>query len=195
MTLSQAKTYGGIGAILSLVGGAIPRVGGVLSLFGFVLILLAVKGISEEVNDESIFKKYLMSFILKIGAFIVLIVVVVAAIGGTILTKGGMEAFEREVESFHEISAIIGGILIGILIAWVVFTIGAYYLKESYKLIAMHTGVGIFKTTGLLYFIGAILLIVFGLGALLLFVAKVLEIVAYFSLPEEIPSKEVPVAI
>ena len=40
----------------------------------------------------------------------------------------------------------------------------------------------------------AILLIVVGLGALLLLVAKVLEIVAYFSLPEEIPSKEVPVA-
>ncbi|WP_372838593.1 DUF996 domain-containing protein [Pyrococcus kukulkanii] len=69
--------------------------------------------------------------------------------------------------------------------------IGSYFRKKSYELIAQYTGVDMFKTSGLLYFIGAILIIVFGIGALIMLVAAILEIVAFFSLPEEIGKSEV----
>jgi len=189
MALSQAKTYGGIGAILALIGGAIPKLGSVLSIVGIVLILLAVKEIADEVGDETIFKNYLISFILQVGAFVALIIAIVAVLGTSIIAMGGPRAFEHEMQDFGAIMAIIGSILVGFIIFWILFSLGSYYLKKSYELIAEYTDVDLFKTTGLLYFIGALTLIIL-IGLLIILVARILEIVAYFSLPEELPSKQ-----
>lgn len=189
MALSQAKTYGGIGAILALIGGAIPKLGSVLSIVGIVLILLAVKEIADEVGDETIFKNYLISFILQVGAFVALIIAIVAVLGTSIMVMGGPRAFEHEMQDFGAIMAIIGSILVGFIIFWILFSLGSYYLKKSYELIAEYTDVDLFKTTGLLYFIGALTLIIL-IGLLIILVARILEIVAYFSLPEELPSKQ-----
>ncbi|WP_324735829.1 DUF996 domain-containing protein [Thermococcus sp. SY098] len=189
MTLSQAKMYGGIGAILALVGGAVPRLGSALSIVGIVLILLAVKEISNETGDEAIFKNYLISFILQIGAFLALIIAIIAVLGTSIIAMGGPRAFEHEMQNFGAIMTIIGSILVGFVIFWIMFSLGSYYLKKSYEMIAEHTGVELFKTTGLLYFIGALTAIIL-IGLLIIFVARILEIVAYFSLPEELPSKQ-----
>jgi len=189
MALSQAKTYGGIGAILALIGGAIPKLGSVLSIVGIVLILLAVKEIADEAGDETIFKNYLISFILQVGAFVALIIAIVAVLGTSIIAMGGLRAFEHEMQDFGAIMAIIGSILVGFIIFWILFSLGSYYLKKSYELIAEYTDVDLFKTTGLLYFIGALTLIIL-IGLLIILVARILEIVAYFSLPEELPSKQ-----
>ncbi|HIP89689.1 MAG TPA: DUF996 domain-containing protein, partial [Thermococcus paralvinellae] len=189
MALSQAKTYGGIGAILALIGDAIPKLGlgSVLSIVGIVLILLAVKEIADEAGDETIFKNYLISFILQVGAFVALIIAIVAVLGTSIIAMGGPRAFEHEMQDFGAIMAIIGSILVGFIIFWILFSLGSYYLKKSYELIAEYTDVDLFKTTGLLYFIGALTLIIL-IGLLIILVARILEIVAYFSLPEELPS-------
>ncbi|ALM74533.1 conserved membrane hypothetical protein [Thermococcus barophilus] len=181
--------YGGIGAILALVGGVVPRLGSALSIVGIVLILLAVKEISNETGDEAIFKTYLISFILQIGAFLALIIAIIAVLGTSIIAMGGPRAFEHEMQNFGAIMAIIGSILVGFVIFWIMFSLGSYYLKKSYELIAEHTDVDLFKTTGLLYFIGALTAIIL-IGLLIIFVARILEIVAYFSLPEELPSKQ-----
>jgi len=45
-----------------------------------------------------------------------------------------------------------------------------------------------FSTVGTLYLIGAALLIIM-IGGLILIVAKVLEMIAFFSLPEKLPTK------
>ena len=45
--LSEAKVYGGIGAILMLVGIFIPYGGPIISIIGLVFIFIAVKAISE----------------------------------------------------------------------------------------------------------------------------------------------------
>lgn len=189
MALSQAKTYGGIGAILALIGGAIPKLGSVLSIVGIVLILLAVKEIADEVGDEAVFKNYLISFILQVGAFVALIIAIVAVLGTSIIAMGGPRAFEHEMQDFGAIMAIIGSILVGFIIFWILFSLGSYYLKKSYELIAEYTDVDLFKTTGLLYFIGALTSIIL-IGLLIILVARILEIVAYFSLPEELPSRQ-----
>ncbi|WP_457752974.1 DUF996 domain-containing protein [Thermococcus sp.] len=189
MTLSQAKVYGGIGAILALVGGAVPRLGSALSIVGIVLILLAVKEISNETGNEAIFKNYLISFILQIGAFLALIIAIIAVLGTSIIAMGSPRAFEHEMQNFGAIMTIIGSILVGFVIFWIMFSLGSYYLKKSYEMMAEHTGVELFKTTGLLYFIGALTAIIL-IGLLIIFVARILEIVAYFSLPEELPSKQ-----
>ncbi len=193
MTLSQAKTYGGIGAILALIGGAISKFGGALSIVGIVLILLAVKEIADEAGDEAIFKNYLISFVLQIGAFLALIIAIMTVLGTSVIAMGGPRAFEHEMQNFEAMMAIIGSILVGFIIFWILFLLGSYYLKKSYELIAEYTDVDLFKTTGLLYFIGALTAIIL-VGFLIIFVARILEIVAYFSLPEELPSKQSLVA-
>jgi hypothetical protein len=50
-SLSQAKTYGGIGSLLVLLS-PVPSVGWILAIAGFVLTLIAVKNISDVVKDS-----------------------------------------------------------------------------------------------------------------------------------------------
>ena len=71
------------------------------------------------------------------------------------------------------------------MVAWILLILGTLYLRKSYNSIAEYTKVDLFKTTGLVYFIGAITLIVI-IGIFIIIVAKILEIVAFFSLPENL---------
>ncbi len=183
MSLKEARIYGSVGAILSILGGNIPRVGNLVSIIGFVLILLAVKEISLAVNREDIFKDYLVAFILHLGAFFVFLIALISVMGITVLQGIFWNLAGKGLENLGQI---IKGLLIGGILAWILFVLGSYYLKKSYESISIETEVGIFRTTGLLYFVGAILLIVFGIGALLIIIGKILEIVAYLSLPEDI---------
>ena len=65
------------------------------------------------------------------------------------------------------------------------------YLRKSYNRIAEHTQVSTFKTTSTVYFIGAITTIIL-IGFLIIFIAKIIEIVAFFSIPETLPASKGP---
>jgi len=54
--MSNAKVFGGIGAIFSLIGGVVPWIGFILPIVGLVLLFVAIKYISEETRDDSIFR-------------------------------------------------------------------------------------------------------------------------------------------
>ena len=84
---------------------------------------------------------------------------------------------------------LIFSLIAALLIFWILYLISAIFVKNSYYSIAHHTGVDLFHTTGLLYLIGAATLIIF-IGAIIIFIAKILEIIAFFSLPEELPKQE-----
>jgi len=187
MSLKEARTYGSIGAILSLLGGLVPRIGSLIIVTGLVMILFAVKEISAAVKREDIFKNYLVAFILHLGAFLVLIIAVLFGIGVAVLRGMPLRAMD---EGFWAVRHVIGSILVGAFLAWVLFVLGSYYLKKSYESIAAESGVDVFRTAGSLYFIGAILTIAFGLGVLVLLVGKILEVVAYLSLPEKAENGE-----
>ncbi|MFA4663111.1 DUF996 domain-containing protein [Pyrococcus kukulkanii] len=182
MSMSNARMYGGIGAILGLVGPLIPRIGFAIEIAGLVLVFLAVKIISDETGDGRIFSDFLKAFIATVGGMIVFVVIVLVTVGTAFLNP---KEFMPQ-----NLMAVIGSIIVGFIILWVTLIIGSYFRKKSYELIAQYTGVDMFKTSGLLYFIGAILIIVFGIGALIMLVAAILEIVAFFSLPEEIGKSE-----
>jgi Predicted membrane protein len=64
-TLSQAKAMGGVGSILVLLS-FVPSVGFVLGIVGLVLVLIAVKQISDAVKDREIFNNVLMAVILQV---------------------------------------------------------------------------------------------------------------------------------
>ncbi|MCD6171975.1 MAG: DUF996 domain-containing protein [Thermoplasmata archaeon] len=186
MNLSQAKVYGGIGAILSLIGGVVPYAGGVLAIIGVILILIAVKKISDETRDEAIFKNYFISFIMGLVAIAVTIVSFIAIIGMDVFFH--VDKLEEFLKA-HSLVHLIAALIIAFIVLWIFEIVSAVFLKNSYYAIAEYTKVDLFRTTGLLYFIGALTLIVL-IGFLILLIAKILEIIAYFSLPERMEVEE-----
>ncbi|RLF56420.1 MAG: hypothetical protein DRN28_00395 [Thermoplasmata archaeon] len=192
--LKDARIYGGIGALLALIGGIIPYPfrnlhpfipysGTAIQLVGMVLVFLAVWTISKVVRDRDIFKEYLISFILSIIAIVALFGIVFLVVGishlsatRTLPTEGGEEVADS-------LPGIIGGVCGALIVAWIILIISAFYLKKSYERIAYYTGADLFRTTGLVYLIGTVTLIVL-VGIFILFIAKILEIVAFFSLPD-----------
>ncbi len=168
--LKSAKTLGGIGAILTLIG---------LGFIGFVLKLLAVKNIAEATGRGEIFSKYLWAAILAIIADLVLISVFIGSMGS--MTSESPEQ-------------VIGMIGFGGVIAIILLIIGMWFMKQSYDMIAEETGVGTFHTVAKLYIIGAILLIVL-VGAFLILIAAILEIVAFFALPDSVQQESGTISI
>lgn len=185
MALSQAKTYGGVGAILSLVGMFIPYVGIFAALAGMILILVAVKIIADEANDRSVYSNYLVSFVLRILSVVIAVIAFISIFGFSILsvTRGAKHIEEMGIKG------LIIGLVIAVVIFWIIYVISAVYLRRSYEKIAKYTKVDLFRTTGMLYLIGAATLIIV-VGAIIIFVAEIIEVVSYFSLPDSMPREE-----
>ncbi len=164
-SLSSAKTLGGVGGILVFL----PFV----SLVGWILILLATKEISETVQDKTIFDDALLAAITAvIGAVVFGVFVFSGAIRGLFLPGpfgiGGV--------GFLGFLVILGAF-------WVFTIISAIFLKRSYEKISQRLNVSAFATAGLLYLIGAALTIVI-VGFLILLIALIFQVVAYFSIQD-----------
>jgi uncharacterized membrane protein len=164
-TLSQAKTLGGIGSILIFI----PFV----SLLGYILIIIAIKDISDDLQDKTIFRNVLIAGATGIvGALAGASVIVFGAVTG-ILTRG--------------ISAFFG-VFAGLFIVWVFLIVSAVFLRRAYGSIGKELGVPMFSTAATLYLVGAALTIVL-VGFIVLFIAEILQAVAYFSIPDQPPTQ------
>ena len=189
--LNNAKIMGGIGAILTLLG-IIPSAGFFLGIIGFILILVAVKYISDETKDKSIFNNFLYFFITCIigvvVTVIVLVITVINAGGITYINELQAKALTNPMDVWNAIQPLLTGFLVALLILCVLIIISAIYLRKSYDKIAEITNVKWFSTTGLLFLIGAATLII-GVGFIIILIAMILEIIAFFSLPDKLPEK------
>jgi len=91
MNLETSKNLGGIGAIL-LVIGLVGIIGtgysGMLSLIGLVLVLIAMKGLSDYYKDAGIFNNTLYGFVTSIIAVVAFVAVIVVALLETIANLG-----------------------------------------------------------------------------------------------------------
>lgn len=179
-TLSRAKTLGGVGSILTLLL-FVPYAGGVIVIIGWILILLAVKDISQAVQDRSIYNNALAAAILAIIGAATFAFVVAA----TVLALIGLGSIPTTAGSTPPVGFlnILGAALLGLAVVWIVGLIGSYFLYKSFKGISAKLPVGLFGTGALIYFIGSILTIVV-VGFFLIFIAQILFIVAFFSIPD-----------
>ena len=195
--LGEAKIFGGIGALLMLIG-VIPQTFGILGLIGFILVFIAIKIIADESKDKDIFNNYLYSFILVIIA----VVAVVAILLMTFTSVGGIEFFTNlqnlamsnptdPMVIFDEIAPMLTGLIAALVIGWIIMIVSVIFLRKSFNKIAEVTNVKWFATTALLYLIGAFTMIIL-IGFLILIIAVIIEIVAFFSLPENLPSQASP---
>ena len=181
--LSRAKTLGGIGSILTLLLFVPDYVGAVLVIVGWILILIAVKDISEAVQDKSIYNNALVSAILAIVGAVTFAVVVAAAIFAIL----GLGTFPTTAGSTPPAGfiGIIAAAALGLFVVWIVGIVGSYFLYKSFKGISAKIPVGLFGTGALLYFIGSILTIIV-IGFFLIFIAQILFVIAFFSVPDRV---------
>ena len=175
-SLTNAKTLGVIGSILILLT-FVPSVDGILGIVGFIIVLIAVKYVSESVADKSIFKNMIIAVIFAIIGIVVGVVVVFASIFKFI----GLGALSGP---FMGSEFIPSAIVVGLVVIWVCSLISAVFLRKSYNSIAAKLNIRMFKTTATLYLIGAALSIVVA-GFILIFIAEILQIVAFFSILEK----------
>jgi len=168
--LSDAKTLGGIGSILQIIP--------FISIVGYILTLIAVKYVSDEVNDSSIFSDMLYAVITGIVGFIV---------GASVLFFGALSSMFTA-----GISAITGALAF-LAIVWIVLIISAVFVRRAFDKMATKLNVGTFRTAGMLYFIGALLTIIL-VGFLILFIAFILQVVAFFSIQDTLstPQAQLP---
>jgi uncharacterized membrane protein len=190
--LRDAKILGGIGAILLLLS-FIPFV----SIVGVVLMFIAVKYIADETKDKDIFKNYLYSFIFNIIAVISFVSLILLVFFGLGITYSNINPQQfTDIYYFQNyitenFAPAIGGIIgcgLTILIGYILLILGALFLRKSYDGIAERTKVDLFKTTGLVNLIGAVTTI-FLIGFIILFIARILEIASFFSLPDSLSKK------
>jgi len=151
-------------------------------------VIVAVKHISEITNDKQIFGDYLLYFIIQILtilAVIALMISMMIGIGGfSFYSPASPQEYTDLPSFFSMLGSLISACILGLLIVWILSIISALYFKRSYHRIATHTNIELFKTAGTVYFIGALTLIFF-VGFLIIFIVRIIEIIAYFSLPDE----------
>jgi uncharacterized membrane protein len=171
--LSQAKTLGGVGSILIFI----PFV----SLIGYILVIIAVKEISDDLHDRTIFNNILIAAGTGIVGALAGAFVVFASIGdiAKVSTTASLGA---------ERGAFLG-VLGGLLLVWIFLVVSAVFLRRAYDTTSEKLGVGMFNTAATFYLIGAALTIVL-VGFFLLFVAEIMQAVAYFSIPDRPPPQE-----
>ena len=197
--LKNAKMYGGIGSILMLVGGFIPLLGFVLPIVGLVLVFVAIKNIADEAKNQDIFKNYLLYFILNIVALVAVFgiaFITLGAVGFSIMDLASQTSTTgttdpSQIFAGMDIMALISGCLTALAVAWILLIISAIFLRKSFTAIADYTKVGLFGTTGLIYLIGAATLII-AIGGIIILIAFVMQIIAFFSLPDTIAAAEAP---
>jgi uncharacterized membrane protein len=172
MDIKEAKTMGGVGAILTLLG-FVPKVGWILSIVGFVLLYLAIKKISEAVNKSEILSDFIKAIVLSIVSVIVLFLGGGATFMGIFTYIGGGRPH------------LFGLAFILFLIGWIIAIIASYFYYQALTKTGEATGVNNFKTAGLLMFIGYILLIIV-VGSIVVLIGEIFEIISFFSLPDTI---------
>jgi uncharacterized membrane protein len=125
-----------------------------------------------------------IGILLPIASIIGMIIIGIGA-GSAFLT---MSADGFDPENIQQLMTVIfesGLTIIGGLLIVAGAIIGSYFIFQALKVLAAESGVKQFRIAGLLYFIGSIGLLLFGIGAIVSFIGWIIHIVAYFSIQAE----------
>ena len=200
MTLESSKTLGGVGALLMFIG-VFPYISyfGIIELIGAVLVLVALHGFAQTYKESGIFDNALYGTIAGIVGVVLSVVIGIAIIlpnikdflmklypswngdWSTIISFSGMTPNTSNI-SFGDVIPFITAAIVVIVTLWVFAIIATFLFRRSLKQLSARTNVGLFSTTGLLLLIGALLIIVFGLGLLLLWIAALILAIAFFTM-------------
>ena len=179
MSIEPGKSLAAIGALLLVIGTFIPFLG----IIGFILLMIGLKNLADYYQDRRIFDNALYGIIFGIiGVAAAAFLIVAVVFGGSFL---GFQ-FAPGGDITGNLFAFFGGIAIALVVAFIFYILMAIYLRKSFDALANKSGVGMFRTAGLLLLIGAVLTIIL-IGIILIFVAWILLTVAFFSMSSAPP--------
>lgn len=186
-SLNEAKTLGGIGSILVILI-VIPNFGWIIGIIGIILTLIAIKYISDAVEDRRIYSDMIYSVILAIIAVVVLAITVIGSLFAYFGFQGLMNLGSMTGQNVPQgnVIALLATIIPGLAAVWAMLIASAVFLRRSYSRISRSLDIGMFDTAALIYLIGAITAIIL-IGFVLLLIAEILFAVAFFSIDERKP--------
>ena len=200
MTFESSKTLGGIGAILMFIG-VFPYINyfGIVPLIGAILVLVALYGFARIYKEDGIFNNALYGVIAGIVGVVLAAAVGIAVVlpnirdfllkvypswngdWTTISSFSGMTPDTSNIGFGDVIPFVTAAILIFVTI-WVFAIIATFLYRRSLKQLSERTNVGLFSTAGMLLLVGAVLIIAFGFGLLLMWIAMVILAIAFFTI-------------
>jgi uncharacterized membrane protein len=200
MTIESSKNLGGIGAILLFVG-ILPYINylGIVEIIGAIMVLVALHGIGSHYKDSEIFNNALYGIIAGIVGIVTAIVIGIALVlpsitdfimkiypswNGDWSTLSSLSSMTPETSNinFSDIVPFITAALVIFVVLWVFAIIAAFLLRRSLRLVSAKSNTGLFSTAGLLLLIGAVLIIAFGLGVILIWIAMLILAIAFFTM-------------
>jgi len=175
MVLETNKKLCGIGSILIAIGFLVPFLG----LIGIILLLIGLKGLSNDYNSPSIFQNALYGFIFGIISIIILSIAMITIFFvrmSTIISMNGMIMGPFRMFGIELILA-----LLLLIITFVLFLLSAIFYKRSFDIIAEKSGEKLFNTIGILLIIGSVLIILL-VGYMILIATWIIAAIAFFSI-------------
>ena len=179
MSLESGKNLAGIGSIFLVI--PVPF----LSIVGIIMVLIGMKNLSKAYNDESIWKNTLYAVIFGIIGIVASGVTLVSLFFGGIFAGAALGLGDAT-----GLVGLIAGLIIFLVVAFIFYLLEAIYIRRAFDSLANKSGVGLFRTGGMLLLIGAILTIVL-VGLFLIFIAWILILVAFFQIPSS-PQSQMP---
>lgn len=176
------KLLGGWGYVGVVAGGVLSFVGGplgIISLAGMICVLIAFFRAGNELNLPEVKRDIIIAIVLNIVAYALVFFVVGSAIAAVALHRHDTSVGANALSAAFGAGTIVTG-----LICWALVIIGSWYWYRASRALTDGTGVGTYKTGGLLIFIGSITIIVFGIGFLVTWIGEIIQTVAFFSTPE-----------
>ncbi|MEM4035695.1 MAG: DUF996 domain-containing protein [Fervidicoccaceae archaeon] len=183
-SLREAKALGVAGSALLLLGSLmllslLAAASGVISIVvGLLCIGLALKRLSDASGRPRILRDFLAG--VAVGA-----AGAVTALSLGLATLIDIAKHDRSLSIIAAASAAAAALVA----LWLSLSVSGWLLKKSLDGAAAATGVKLFSTAGLLYFIGALLVVTL-IGAPIIVAATVLALAAFLSMPMEVERAE-----
>ena len=200
MTLESSKTIGGIGAILMFIG-VFPYINyfGIIPLIGAILVLVALYGFARIYKEDGIFNNALYGVIAGIVGVVIAAAVGIAVVlpnirdfllklypswNGDWTTISGFSGMTPDTSNigFGDVIPFVTAAILIFVTIWVFAIIATFLYRRSLKQLSERTNVGLFSTAGMLLLVGAVLIIAFGFGLLLMWIAMLILAIAFFTI-------------
>ena len=198
MSFESSKNLSAIGALLLVIGAVIGFIwsfSGILSLIGIILLLIGLKGLANFYKEDGIFNNSLYSIIIAIVGCVVgvgiIAVSAVSALADIGIDWANIEDWANmgtDVANvftdfnFNAIFNLLGALLIGLIIIYVVLIVSMFFFRKSMNQLSAKSGIGLFGTAGLLMLIGAVIPVI---GLLIIWIGAILVTVAFFQMKQE----------
>jgi uncharacterized membrane protein len=195
MSIETSRILGIIGALLMFIG-IIPYISyfGVIELVGLILVMVALYNLGSHYRESGIFNNALYGLILGIVGGVISIAVIAITVLSSLTDflytifpdwNGDWTALSGLTPNLSNLTLdsimpFLTGIIAAFIILWVFSIMAVFFVRRSLVTLSAKSGVGLFSTAGLLLLIGAVLIIAFGIGLILIWISALLVAICFF---------------